>query len=74
MNPFTRTVGRPRGALLMIGYTSKLARGDSHRLQRGYTYQLIEPIGRNFDDGFTSEVAGSSRQSLLHWAYDRRKI
>jgi hypothetical protein len=40
----------------MLGYTSKLARGDSHRLQRGYTYQLIEPIGRNFDDGFTPEV------------------
>ena len=26
------------------------------RMQHGYTYQLIEPIGRNFDDGFTPEL------------------
>jgi len=25
-------------------------------MQHGYTYQLIEPIGRNFDDGFTPEL------------------
>jgi hypothetical protein len=26
------------------------------RMQRGYTYQLIEPAGRNFDDGFKPEL------------------
>jgi hypothetical protein len=25
-------------------------------MQRGYTYQLIEPAGRNFDDGFEPEL------------------
>jgi len=26
------------------------------RMQRGYTYQLIEPAGRNFDEGFEPEL------------------
>ena len=26
------------------------------KMQRGYTYQLIEPAGRNFDDGFEPEL------------------
>ena len=26
------------------------------RMQHGYTYQLIEPAGRNFDDGFEPEL------------------
>ena len=26
------------------------------RMQRGYTYQLTEPAGRNFDDGFEPEL------------------
>jgi hypothetical protein len=26
------------------------------RMQQGYAYQLIEPVGRNFDDGFAPEL------------------
>ena len=34
------------------------------RMQKGYTYRLIEPVGRNFDEGFEPELTPAELLAL----------